>query len=373
MRLKLLAAMALAVLAMTAAACGGSDDSTSSGGTGEASTGATEASTETSGGSGQVDVGLDEPLELPSGNVKVGFFTAGTSNAWLNVLADTINEKASEYGWDQPSLYDSEFDPAKQLDQMQNAVQQGGLNAAIVLPDDGTLECKATTEQLPEAGIVPVILTVPVCGHEADTGEESWEPGILTFVGLQDNAPFNKAWIKAAAELNPGPQKVALFRGPDVGGQGIAIEAAVQEFEEENDEFEVAYQIETNYTTADGLAKARALLKANPDITVVMSAYSPDLTRGVLQALTEIGEAGKLPLIDVGATEWTYEQMEKGLIQMTTPLMPVNEAAATMEALKAAQEGKKVEKFIDPLPDDHPYTDPLIITKDNMSEYKPQY
>jgi ribose transport system substrate-binding protein len=370
MRRTIFVAIALLALVVGVAACGGGSDSTGGDDTGSASGG---ASTDSSSGTVPVDVGLDEPLELPAGNVKVGFLTTALTNEYLVVTEKAIKEKAKEFGWDEPSVYDASYDPATQLDQIQNMIQADEIDAAIVLPTDGGLLCKAVSEQLPEAGIVPITIISPICDKDEVSGEESWVPGILTYVGASDNTPINKAWLEAAAELNPGPQKAAVFCGPKIGSQGKAIAKAVEEFEAENDEFDVAFQVETDYTTANALEQARALLKANPDISVVMSCYGPDVTRGVLQALKESGQAGKIPLDDIGASKFTYEQMEDGLIQMTTPLNPQLDAEEAMDALKLAQEGKEVKKYYDALAPGHPPEEPLIITKENMSEYTPVY
>lgn len=359
-------AVALAGLALSVAACGSDDDDNSSTGDPTTNTPETPATV-------QVDVGNGTPIELPTGELRVGWFATATNNEHLQAMQRTLEESADEFGW-KLRVYDAAFDPAKQLNQIQNAIQGKQIDAAIVMPVDGNLACKPVTEDLPAAGILTLVHLAPICGHEVDDGPNSWEPGLLTFIGSTDNITLNRSWINAAAELNPGPQQVAMVMGPAIGAQAIAINAALDAFNADNPdtEFKVVEQIETYYTTTEALEKTKALLQANKDISLIMSVYSPDVTQGVLQALKEAGKLGQIPVADAGATKFSVEQIKEGNIQFTVEQRPIDLSRLSMQAILDAQQGKTVEKWIDDLPADFPSSDPLIITIDNVDDFTPQ-
>jgi ribose transport system substrate-binding protein len=357
MRLKSLAATALAGLALVAVGCGSekSDSSSSSSG-GSASS-----------GSAQVDLSNGQKVELSKGKLNVDLFLLATSNEWLQNVIKGAKESAAKYDWNL-RVHDAQFDASKQLNQIQNAIQKGDTDAALLLPVDSNLLCKPATKQLPAAGIVTVLLTVPACGHEADDGENSYEPGTLSFVGGSNTSPFLKAWFDIAAKKNPGAHKVALFQGPEISGQSRGLKAVVDEWQPSHPDYQVTQVVSTDYTTPDSLAKARALFKAHPEIDIVMSAYAPDTTRGVVQALEESGKAGKIPVIDLGGPQWSFDQVKKGNIQLTLPYFPVTIGREAVSALKLAQDGQTVPHFIDEQKGVATSEKPLVITKDNLSD-----
>ncbi len=316
-----------------------------------------------------VNVGTGQSIDLPCGKIKVGYFAFGTGNQWLQVLLKVTKQKAAQYGWDL-KIYDPVYDPTKQLNQIQDAIQRDKLNAAVILPISGKLACTAVSKNMPAAGIVTVAQTVPLCGNEVKAARLSAVPGTLSFVGSQDNVPFNAAWLKAAAQNSPGKQNVALILGPQLVEQAIAVNKALSVLKPYPN-FQIKHKVYSDYTTGTALTKTRALLKSDPNISVIMSVYSPDQTRGILQALQEVGKLGKVSVIDIGATKWTYQQMRKGYIKMTVPLMPLFTAGYAMDALKKAQDGERVPRGIVDLTTSE--FQPLIITRKNMSQYKPQY
>jgi ribose transport system substrate-binding protein len=358
MRFKVMATAALAALAL--AAVGGGSASSTTAAAGPCAQGAQSVS---------VNVGNGKPIKVPCKGIKVGYFAFATTNQWLQVLLKVTKQRAAKYGWTL-KVYDAVFDPTRQLDEIQNAIQRDHLNGAVILPTSGKLLCKAVSKDMPGAGIVTVAQTVPICGNEVKAAGNSAVPGILSFVGNQDNVPFNAAWLKAAAKNNPGPQNVALVMGPQIVEQAIAINKATSVLKSFPN-FKIKHKIYTDYTTGTSLSKTRALLKSDPNISLIMSAYSPDQTTGVLQALREVGKLGKISVIDIGATKWTYQQMRKGYIQMTVPLMPYFTAGYAMDALEKAFDGQKVPRGIIDLTTSE--FNPLIITRKNMSKYTPQY
>ncbi len=353
------------LVAVGLGACGSSSNNSSSG---------SSESTEGSGESGTVsfETGGGPEVTLPKEGLNIGLFMVAESNLYQQQVVKGAEAAAAKYGATLTD-YDGEFEPTAQIDQIQNAMQKGEMNAVILHPTSGELLCNTASKELPEQGIPVVVIAVPVCGHEIATGEESYEPGTFTYVDSSSTSTFINAWFEGVAKENPGNHTIALVAGPEIIGQTKAINAILKEWEPKHPNLHVKYKIYTDYTTPDSLAKTQAALKAHPDIDVIMSVYSPDLTQGVVKALEAEGKAGQIPVDTEGGSKYDYEQIEKGNVQFTIPFFPYNIGYEAVSALgKAAETGEAPPPFIDDSTVGSA-EEPLFLNKENLSEFKPQY
>jgi ribose transport system substrate-binding protein len=351
--------MPVAVLLASVAlgACGSSSSSSSS----PSSSGGSAVSLETGGG----------PKVNIAKKLNIGLFMVAESNQYQQQVVKGAQAAAQKYGAT-VTPYDGKFEPSVQINSIQNALQKGEMNAVILHPTSGELLCNTASKQLPAKQIPVVVIAVPVCGHIIATGTESVEPGTLSYVDSSSTSSFLNGWFEATAKLNPGPHTIALVAGPEIIGQTKAINALLKPWEAKHPNLKVKYKIYTNYTTPDALAKTQAALKAHPDVNLIMSVYSPDLTRGVVQALEAEGKAGKIPVADEGGSTYSYEQIKKGNIQFTIPFFPYNIGYAAVKALADAQSGTAPSRFIDDSTVGSA-EQPLVITKSNLGAFKPEY
>jgi ABC-type sugar transport system substrate-binding protein len=379
-------AIMVLVVGLVAVGCGSSSSSSSSGGSETAAAvneeegAATEEEAggeeEAESGSVEVSVGPGQMVSLPKGKLTIGIFPPATTNEYLKEWVAGAEDTAKEYGWS-TVLFDPEFDPNKQLNMAQTAIQQGQIDAAVVQPVDGQVICGAFSKEAVAANILVNVSVNTLCGQNlTPKGEESpegqWTPGTQTFVGSNNYMGFQEAWFEATAKANPGAKNIALVLGQPTIGQTHLTEAALESYEEKNPEFHISNIINTDYTSADGLAKAQNFLQANPDTEVIMSIYSPDLTRGVLQALSEAGLSGKVAVTDQGGSSYSFEQVENGNLEFTMGYFPRNATTLQVKAIKEAQEGVEVPKYID----DSKFgtvEEPTIITKQNVGQFKPEF
>jgi ABC-type sugar transport system substrate-binding protein len=375
-KIRALGVLALSVLAvgLVAAGCGGGGSSSSSTESTESTT--AEAPGESSGA--EVEVGGGKTVTVPAGKLKIGLFPPSNSNEYLKEWIASGEAEAKAKGFE-TVVYESEFEPIKQLQQIETALQQGELNGLVILPNDGKLICKALSEEAPDANVLVVPTSIPICeANLTPAGEKSaegmWVPGTLAFVGSNNYIGYQEKWFEATEEANPGPQKAAVVLGTATISQTHLTEIAQEHWEEKNPdhEMEVTDYINTDYTSADGLAKTQNYLQANSDTTVLMSIYSPDLTRGVLQAVSEAGLKGKIGVTDQGGSTYSFEQVENGSLEFTMGLFPKNMTKLAVDAIAEAAEGKKVPHYID----DSRFgssEEPTIITKQNIGEFEPEF
>src|SRR5690606_30620907 len=143
------------------------------------------------------DVGNDMTVNLTTGDMKIAVFVPGVANAYGQAQEQAANDTAEALGLD-ITLFDAGYDPSQQLSQMQSALQSGDFDAAIVQAVDGTVICKITTEDFPEANILVVNQVTTLCEYGTDqTGEsveEVWAPGTMNFVGSNNTRVYIDGW-----------------------------------------------------------------------------------------------------------------------------------------------------------------------------------
>ena len=159
--------------------------------------------------------------------------------------------------------------------------------------------------------------------------------------------------------------------GPPEQGNTVIMHKLAEEFKTTHPDFKVTDFITTDYSTPTTFAATQNYLQANPDTTVLMSVYSPDVSRGVVQALTAQNLAGKVKLTDMGGSQYTIDQMKADGIQLTMPYYPVNSGKGMIQSIKDAQDGKTVMHVNDEIPGG--IANAPVITADNLASFTPQF
>jgi ribose transport system substrate-binding protein len=370
--------MVVAIAAL-AAGCGGGSSSSSS--SGSETTPASE-SEEPGGSEGEesgepgtvsVDVGEGQTVEYTTGPLTIGVFLPGLVNQALRETWEGAQKQAAKEGA-KAVLYDSGFDPTVQLNQIQNAIQQGSIDAAIVEADDSNVVCNAFSKEAPEAGILVSVAIIPLCEKEVEqTGkspEELWQPGTLNYSGSNNYVGFIEKWFQAAAKALPGKQVVVPVVGQATIGQTLLVEKALENFQKENSEFEIADIIYSNYEATDAFNKTQSYLQAHPDTTVMMSINSPDTTEGMIKAIEAANLQDQIQVVDLGeGPPETTKLIKEGKTILGLPYFSANATAHSVESLVAAQSGEKQPPYID---DSFIGTaeEPFVVNKETLPEFE---
>jgi ribose transport system substrate-binding protein len=337
--------------AIVLAACGSSSSSSSSGSTESGSETSAEAGSETSG-------------ESESGGgtegLKVGYFTTGTSNAYLIAAKEAGEKKAAEYGMDMTFL-ESNFEPQEQVKQMELALQRHSFEYWILALDSGEEECAAVKHAMSE--VPTYLLVTKVCGTNGE------EYGALGFVGVQTPEAYEE-WFENMLSTNE-PQELALLTGPaEVDITGYAEEALEKETEKYPG-FDVVGVQNTDYTAGNAFQVTQDILQAHPNIGMIASNYS-GMTGGVVQAVKAAGKTGEVKVYDLLGEKIVKKDIENGSVAMTLPGLPASEAAYSVESVKKAAEGEPVEKTYNPEAGVKIKGGPFV-TKANVAEFEPEY
>lgn len=357
---RLAAVMAAAALALLAG-CGDSSEDKGDGGSG-------------SGRAVQIDVGTGTPVKSDTTKPHIGMlWTSG--NLFLQAFEKGAKDEAKRRGVELTVL-DAKFDPVRQMQQAQNALQQKQYDALVVVPLDGNTMCPVLTRNAPSEGIPVVTAVVPMCNRIRNPeGDELWSPGTVAHSGFQVTVDSAVAWYKEVARrLGPGRHTVALLLGPPlIAGTISSLEGLRQVLAENGvSNLDFKYQVNTDYTTPDGLARTQTLLQAHPEIDAVLSTYS-DITVGAVRAVQAADLSDSVKVFDQGATGQTLDLVRSGDIEMTTAAHPYTYGVNAVKALVDAFEGKESERWYGAYVQGSEHGNPLVIDKDNIDAFRPEY
>lgn len=329
------------------------------------------------GGSGSatkaVDVGGGQKVQVDPGEpLKIALFIEVANNSAVQSSIEGAKRKAEELGAE-IDVFDPNFDSAKQVYQMQNALTRD-YNAWVLAPVNGEQVCDVVTNQAPQNDILVGNISLPVCGRSLNEGKELWSPGTLTYVGGNETPGAFRAVMEKAIEDNPGPQKVGILTGPELHPITAAHDKAIKEVTAEHPEFDVVSKQRTDYSPPDTQEKTQTMLQANPDIDIIVGTYST-MSKGSVAALEAAGRSpGDVKLYENGGTEWSVNALKSGWIEATTGYYRATAAEVAVQAIADARKGKDVPQVI--LNDGHDLLpgqkegEVGILTRENLKGYR---
>jgi ribose transport system substrate-binding protein len=360
-----LATLVVIALAAMLGACGGSDSSSDDGGSGGG------ASTSADAGKATIDLGDGQQVTVDRGKPKIAFFTAGSSNDILKVVNSTAQDVAGRLGVEL-QVFDPGFDAAKQFNQIQNELQRKRYDAFIVTPLNGDQQCKLLTRQAPDAGIVVSTMIVPICGRTYNRGEQIWATGTLNFIEGHDLQDYQDGWMRQVDRMLRGEHHVGVLLGPPLIGLSRTFKKALDEMADRRPDLHIDAELETDYTTPDGLAKTQTMLQAHPEIDVILCVYS-DLARGAIKAIQAAGKQGQIQVFDEGGSNADIAQIKSGDLTATSEFNPIADSTIAIQEMVNAFAGRQGERYLGYLNDQGSEDAPFMITKDNVDSFTPKY
>ena len=324
-------------------------------------------------GAHQVDVGLDQPVEVPADKpLKIAFLFSAIANTYQEAMADEVRK----WGKDncvEIDIREAQFDGQRQADQVETALETGDYNAWYLTPIDGDLLCNTLTKDAPAKNILVIIQHISICGTNDLPAAGQWVPGLVSYVGAEETQDFLGNWIDAIREDRDGEEsRVLVLEGPAGITLSSNMDLGLEAAEAKDPNFEVVATVNTDFSTVDAQAKAETLLQAHPDANVVVSAFS-DMSLGILNAIEDQGLSGKVAIYDIGAGSDTVGLIEDGSIRGSLVFSPRTYATTSLDALKQVWEtGEMPDKFL-PALSYGTMDEPFIVTAENLDEYTPEY
>ena len=318
-----------------------------------------EASSTEGTGTGQPEATADSVADL-----RVAYFSAGSSNQYLQAAIDEAKTYAADQGFTL-DVFDGQFDAQTQFDQMQTALTSGKYNAFAVEPNDGNLVCNLLTKDAPAAGVMVAVFNLPICGRATNLGDETWEPGTVNYVGGQTLDVYEN-WVEQVKKAYPDGAKIALISGPDLNANSIVFFQAAEAFAD--GPWEVVAQQTTDYTTAKAFQAAQTIMQSNPELDVIMSNFS-GMTRGVVQATA----GSDVAVYDFGGDQWALDNVKSGALASTIMMLPRLETRYALEGIVDIVTGEETPIFVnltelDELPGGTPF-----VYLDTVADYTAEY
>jgi ribose transport system substrate-binding protein len=306
-----------------------------------------------SGGGGSGDSGGKEVK-------KIAFFGFASANSFAQATYAGIKEEAAKQGV-QVKFFDPNFDSAKQVSQIQNAITTGEYQAFIVQANDGNAVVPPIREAI-EEGITVVGEFTPI-GTKYDTIEPQ-VPGLI-FVGeppTENGTALGELGVDACKGMDPC--NVAYLEGfkalPLDNARTDAVKAALGKAPN----VKLVASVEGGYTQDTGLKAAQNVLQAHPDVNVMIG--SSQAIAGAEQAVKDAG--AKVKLIGNGGSRQAVAAVKSGRWFATYVIAEKSAGAkATELAIKKAK-GEEVPASFDTRTLQEPKG-----TKESLGDFEGQY
>lgn len=394
-KLVLLASAGLAV-ALIAAGCGsaGSTSSTEAGSSsasqsGTASGEAVNASIEKPAGAStekpatgnwqKVHVSVGTRTVSVKGPIHLAYFAPGENNSWLLSAIKGAKDTISEIPGATITVFDGNWTPQTQYNQVQTALESGKYNAALIDPVDTQLMCHITTKTAPEHGMLIENITHPLCSRYSKEGEQRWSPGTMGYVDANDTVAELKDYMMWIAKENPGQQEAAVISGPPNDGMTKNLQIAIRQMEASGkySQFHFVDLITTEFSLTQAQEKLSALLQSHPKLSVVFTPATSDVTRGAYAAIAGAHRTGSVKLYGKGGSEWEANAVKSGEVQAMQPQYPYSNTQIAVLQLDKAFHGEPTERFVPNYGVTYDAEDQKLgfqlFTQGNIGSYKPQY
>jgi ribose transport system substrate-binding protein len=306
------AALTVALCAVAATGCGSASNSSSSGG----------------GGGGSKD------------HVNMAMFVVATANTHQQGAIRGAQAAAQAAGSTSVHVFNANFVPKTQVNQIQDAIASGQYNALLIDAVDGTVVIPAIRQALAKG--IKVACAFSICGPDQLKFSKQID-GIVgqyaadyRFLG-QANA---EAIARGCADKNPC--KVVYMDGTPTLAADVSYTKGWYEGIKKHPNIKVVAKGEGQFQAGPAAQAMKDIIQAHPDIDAVGSVSDQEIT-GVSQALGESPLKGKkVVLVGDGGSQLAVKGINDGTWYASTLLRPFHEGNLGAKALIAAVRGQPV-------------------------------
>lgn len=274
------------------------------------------------------------------------FFISHMTNAFTNELSAAVKNKAAELGVE-VVVYDGEKDVAKQVSQIESAINQG--IAGLVIEPVSVDGVVPALEAAKAAGIPVVVVNQKISKPEAAdsfVGVENFDGGVLE--------------MKTAAEAIGGKGNVAFLLGPLGSDAQIGRTEGYYEVLKDYPDIEVVFEQTANWTTDEALALVENWLQTGTEIAAVV-ANNDGMAMGALKAVEDAKMLDKVLIYGLDATPDALAAVKEGRLTATISQGTTAQGEAAMETVYKLANGETVDSEI--------ILDFILITKDNVDDF----
>ena len=296
-------------------------------------------------------------------NLKIAYLIGGLGNTFITAQLNGAKQVAKAHGV-QLDIVAGDWNPATQLNQIQDTTSKGDYDGYLFEVLDGTSTCKPIRQV---AAKFPVaIVTAPICGSKPYT------KGTVKFSGRVDELD-GRTQANLVNQAASGRGEVAIITGHVAL---TIVKLFTRGFSRQIAKFpnlKIVSSAAGDYDPAKALAAAEDILQAHPNVKII-ACQSDNMCDAAYRAVQAAGKTNQIKMVGYGFTKGTKELILEGKMYGTIMLTPKQEAQFALRAVIDTLQGKKVAKRI--------FLDRQaaifrgqgnIITKQNVSKYQPQW
>lgn len=272
--------------------------------------------------------------------IKLGLSVSTLNNPFFVSMKNGVEEEAKAMGME-VVVVDAQNDAAKQINDVQDLIQQG-VDALLINPTDSSAISTAV-QSANDLGI-PVI----TLDRSAEKGE------VATLVSSNNEKGGEMAGRFLVEQLGEGA-KVAELEG--VPGASATRERGAGFHNIADEKLDVVAKQTANFDRTEGLNTMENLLQGNPDIEAVF-AHNDEMALGAFQAIQSSGK--DVLVIGFDGNDDAINSVKNGNLSATVAQQPDKIGQLAVQASKDVLQGKKVEDTI-PVP-------LKLVTKDTISD-----
>jgi ribose transport system substrate-binding protein len=267
-------------------------------------------------------------------------------------------------------IFDAGFDPAEQLNQIEDAITSGNFDAFIIYSVDG-VGVTVGVDAAAEAGIPVIALDAPINTDRTTLVPYENIAAQIARTGAGDGALIGEAIVMACEGIDPC--EVAFI----IGFQSFPLDvdrlAAVEAIVAENDNIEIVAIQEGLYVEDEGFAAATDMLTANSGIDVIAS-VGDQMILGAELAVEDAGLVGQVALIGQGGNIDAYNAVAEGRWFATIANIPYTNGRIAGQMALQALDGSLIVTSVNMYDQSPPYpATGAIITTENAANFTPEW
>lgn len=268
-----------------------------------------------------------------------------------------MDQAAKDFGID--LVYaDAEWDPGKQLNQVEDFVAQGV--DILLLCSADNMALLPAVELCNKAGI-PLITFTNVLGQNPDGSLD----GVVSFIGINDNTMGEMMGQMAEKLLGDRANAsiVHIEGTPGTSAQRMRT-AGFNAVLAKHPGWKVVYsQAITGWTKEGALAAVEAFLRTGREVDLISCQWH-SAASAAAEALAEAGVTKKVFVTGLEYSRETVPYIKNGMIDMTTDASISGIGYQVVEAVSKTLKGEKIPPVIDVVP--------IIVDKSNVDSVKPE-
>jgi ribose transport system substrate-binding protein len=258
--------------------------------------------------------------------MKIAYVTSGV-NGWIQANADALKRGA---GVSDLTMFNANFDPAKQTAQLKSIAASKQYDAVAVVPDTGVSVPAIKT--VIDAGVKVATVLVPA----TDAASNQLVPGAVIATGEPyQRTGRNIGALTVEACKGVDPCNVALI----IGSRAIpadqtftsGFEAAIKD----SGNIHLVATGEGKFNPQAARATAQNMLQAHGDLKVLVT-EADNMTGGAARAVKDAGKTGTIALIGHGASAQGCQAVKSGAWFGTTVSLPQTNGEIAGKALRDA-------------------------------------